>query len=75
MVDKKWAPETTPLKVGDNLYLCDALNVLISLDASSGRERWRYDPKVSTDHIPYSATCRGVSYYCLLYTSPSPRDS
>ncbi len=63
VVDKKWAPETTPLKVGDNLYLCDALNVLISLDASSGRERWRYDPKVSTDHIPYSATCRGVSYY------------
>lgn len=63
VVDKKWAPETTPLKVGDNLYLCDALNVLISLDASSGRERWRYDPEVSTDHIPYSATCRGVSYY------------
>jgi len=63
VVDKKWAPETTPLKVGDNLYLCDALNVLISLDASTGRERWRYDPKVSTDHIPYSATCRGVSYY------------
>jgi len=63
VLDKKWAPETTPLKVGDNLYLCDALNVLVSLDAGTGRERWRYDPKVSTDHIPYSATCRGVSYY------------
>jgi len=63
VVDKKWAPETTPLKVGDNLYLCDALNVLVSLDAGTGRERWRYDPKVTTDHIPYSATCRGVSYY------------
>ena len=35
----------------------------VSLDAGTGRERWRYDPKVSTDHIPYSATCRGVSYY------------
>lgn len=63
VVEKKWAPETTPLKIGDNLYLCDALNVLVSLDASTGRERWRYDPRVSTDHIPYSATCRGVSYY------------
>src|SRR5690625_5161821 len=62
-VDDKWAPETTPLKIGDALYLCTAMNILIRLDAATGRESWRYDPEVSTDSIPYSASCRGVSYY------------
>lgn len=62
-VDDKWAPETTPLKVGESLYMCSATNILISLDAATGRERWRYDPGVSTDHIPYSASCRGVAYH------------
>lgn len=58
-----YAAETTPLKVGDNLYLCSAKNVLIALDADTGAERWRYDPVVSDDAIPYSASCRGVAYY------------
>ena len=37
----KYAPETTPLKVGDNLYLCSAMNVMVSLDARTGEEQWR----------------------------------
>lgn len=62
-VDSKWAPETTPLKVGDALYLCTPMNIMIRLDPATGREAWRYDPKVSIDSIPYSASCRGVSYF------------
>ncbi len=62
-VDDKWAPENTPLKVGTSLYICTPMNILIALDAASGRERWRYDPEVTTDSIPYSASCRGVAYY------------
>lgn len=62
-VDGKWAPENTPLKVGTALYLCTPRNIMISLDAASGRERWRYDPNVTIDNIPYSASCRGVSFY------------
>lgn len=61
----KWAPETTPLKIGDALYLCTATNSLVSLDAASGRERWRHDPHVPLDSIPYSASCRGVAYYTV----------
>ncbi|WP_068876939.1 MULTISPECIES: membrane-bound PQQ-dependent dehydrogenase, glucose/quinate/shikimate family [unclassified Phenylobacterium] len=60
---KKYGAETTPLKVGDSLYLCSAKNILIALDAATGRERWRFDPKVSDDWIPYTAACRGVAYY------------
>lgn len=60
---KRWGAETTPLKVGDSLYLCTARNQVIALDASSGKQRWRYDPKVKDEAIPYTAACRGVSYY------------
>jgi quinoprotein glucose dehydrogenase len=59
----KYSPETTPIKVGDRLYLCSAKNIVIALDAATGKEEWRYDPKVSDDAIPYGATCRGVAYY------------
>jgi len=61
--EERWGAETTPLKVGDSLYLCTPHNVLIALDAKSGAERWRFDPKVSDDAIPYTAACRGVAYY------------
>ncbi|WP_426264610.1 membrane-bound PQQ-dependent dehydrogenase, glucose/quinate/shikimate family [Sphingomonas sp. PWP1-2] len=60
---KMYGAETTPLKIGDALYLCSAKNIMISLDAATGKERWRYDPKVKDEWIPYTAACRGVSYY------------
>ncbi len=59
----KYGAETTPLKVGANLYLCTPKNLLIALDAATGRELWRYDPKVADRWIPYTAACRGVAFY------------
>lgn len=61
--DENYAPETTPLKIGNDLYLCSAMNVLIAVDAATGLEEWRHDPGVSEDAIPYSASCRGVAFY------------
>ncbi|MCS6627481.1 membrane-bound PQQ-dependent dehydrogenase, glucose/quinate/shikimate family [Roseibacterium beibuensis] len=61
--EEKWGAETTPLKVGDTIYLCTARNILIALDARTGEQRWRYDPRVSDEWIPYTAACRGVAYY------------
>ena len=43
--------------------MCSAMNILIALDARTGDEIWRYDPKVPAASIPYGATCRGVAYY------------
>lgn len=60
---KKYGAETTPLKIGDTLYLCSAKNILIALDPGTGREKWRYDPVVRDEYIPYTAACRGVSHY------------
>ena len=60
---EKFGAETTPLKIGDSVYLCSAMNKLFALDARDGKQRWAYDPKVSNDAIPYTAACRGVTYF------------
>jgi quinoprotein glucose dehydrogenase len=57
--------ETTPLKIGDTLYFCTPHDLVFALDAETGREKWRFDPKIkqppfqTTQHL----TCRGVSYF------------
>lgn len=66
-----YGAETTPLKVGDTLYLCTGMNVLIALDPITGKERWRYDPKVADEAIPYTAACRGVSYFAAPGAEPN----
>jgi quinoprotein glucose dehydrogenase len=53
--------EVTPINVGDALYLCNAYNAVISLDAETGHERWRYN--MTRDAPPSGKPCRGVSYF------------
>ncbi len=73
--EKRWGAETTPLKVGDTLYLCTARNQLVALNAADGTERWRYDPKIKDKSIPYTAACRGVSYYEVPATAQQTADA
>ncbi len=53
----------TPIQVGSSLYLCAGRNVVIALDAETGAERWRHDPRIETPQIGFWDTCRGVTYY------------
>lgn len=53
--------EATPILVGDSLYLSTATNIVIAIDPTTGRERWRYDPKTPRDMHYSEATSRGVS--------------
>ncbi len=56
--------KSTPLQVGNHLYVCAADNIVIALDSDSGEEVWRYDPKVSlSSKNQYMRTCRGVAYH------------
>ncbi|ABE36098.1 quinoprotein glucose dehydrogenase [Paraburkholderia xenovorans LB400] len=55
--------EVTPIKVGDMLYLCSPHQILFALDAATGQEKWRFDPKLKTDPSFQHVTCRGVSYH------------
>ncbi|UCI23129.1 glucose/quinate/shikimate family membrane-bound PQQ-dependent dehydrogenase [Mesorhizobium sp. B2-8-5] len=55
--------QVTPLKIGDALFICTPHNFAIAIDAASGKENWRYDPKIKLDPDRQHQTCRGVAYY------------
>lgn len=59
----KWAAENTPLKVGNAVYVCSARNNIIKLDASTGRQIWKHDSGVKYASIPYTAACKGLTWY------------
>ncbi|GAN53504.1 pyrroloquinoline quinone-dependent dehydrogenase [Tanticharoenia sakaeratensis] len=59
----KWAAETTPIKVGDGLYTCSAMNDMMKLDPATGKELWRFNAGVKYHSIPYTAACKSVVYY------------
>ena len=52
--------QNTPMQVGDTLYLCTPTNVVIAVDADSGKEKWRHDPHVKP---AFWNRCRGVGYW------------
>ncbi|MBT9369120.1 glucose/quinate/shikimate family membrane-bound PQQ-dependent dehydrogenase [Rhizobium sp. CSW-27] len=55
--------QVTPLKVGNSLYLCTPHNWAIAIDATTGKEQWKYDPNVGLNPDRQHQTCRGVTYY------------
>ncbi len=55
--------ELTPLKIADRVYICTPHDYAIALDAETGREIWRYDPKITVQPNLQHLTCRGVSYH------------
>lgn len=68
--DEHYSNQNTPLKIGDQLLICSAMNKLIALDAATGTENWRYDPQIPAEAIPYNATCRGLAYYAAPDLAP-----
>ncbi|MEF0944094.1 glucose/quinate/shikimate family membrane-bound PQQ-dependent dehydrogenase [Rhizobium sp. BR 362] len=55
--------QVTPLKVGNTLYLCTPHNLAIALDAQTGKEKWKFDPRSGMNPDRQHQTCRGVTYY------------
>ena len=52
--------QNTPIQAGDSVYVCTPHNIVYALDAETGAQRWRFDPKASS---PLWQRCRGVGYY------------
>jgi len=55
--------EVTPIKIRDTLYLCTAHQQLFALDAATGKQKWKFDPRLDTNPSFQHVTCRGVSYH------------
>ena len=56
--------QVTPIQFEDSLVICTAYNDIVALDASTGRERWRYRAQsVENTGFYGSRYCRGVSLW------------
>ncbi len=55
--------QVTPIKVGENMYICTTHQKLVALDPTTGKAKWTYDPKLKADITFQHLTCRGVSYF------------
>jgi quinoprotein glucose dehydrogenase len=55
--------QVTPLKIDDTLYLCTPHHWVIALDATTGEERWVFDPEIPLSQSRQHQTCRGVSFH------------
>jgi quinoprotein glucose dehydrogenase len=65
--------EVTPILVGDKLVMCTPFNEVIALDPGSGKEIWRFDPKIRTDYHPANLfNCRGVAFWRDSASAPGP---
>ncbi|MBV8684395.1 MAG: pyrroloquinoline quinone-dependent dehydrogenase [Caulobacteraceae bacterium] len=56
--------EDTPIMVGGRLFISSPFNEVFALDPGTGRELWRFDPKIDTT-IKYGEgfTSRGLAYW------------
>ncbi len=55
--------ESTPVLAYGMLYLETATNIVIALDPESGKQRWRYDPRVDRSRHYSQAAARGVTVW------------
>jgi quinoprotein glucose dehydrogenase len=60
---EKAAFETTPILVGRTLYFSTPSDRVIAVDATTGREIWKFDPKVNLQHDYSEISSRGVAVW------------
>ncbi|HEX3673072.1 MAG TPA: pyrroloquinoline quinone-dependent dehydrogenase [Rhizomicrobium sp.] len=56
--------ENTPILAEGRLYICSPFNEVSALDPGTGKQLWRFDPRIDI-HIDYpnGYTCRGVAFW------------
>lgn len=60
VADRGSEDQNTPSQIGDTVYICTPTNIVIAVDAETGKEKWRHDPKVQRGGWN---RCRGVGYH------------
>ena len=71
---REFSFEATPLKIGNILYLCTPHREVLALDATTGKQVWRFNPGGDLTHNVYQA-CRGVSYFDASQGDPAASDT
>src|SRR5688500_16677265 len=57
------ALEVTPLVVGERMYISTPLGRVMALDPETGRELWKFDPRIDRNTTFGDFTNRGVSFW------------
>jgi quinoprotein glucose dehydrogenase len=60
---RRMAFEATPVLAFGLLYLETPTNIVIALDPDTGKERWRYDPRIKRTRAYAEVASRGVSVW------------
>ena len=58
--------ENTPVLDEGKLFVCSSFNEVSALDPGTGKQIWRFDPRIDDDpdiDYPNSFNCRGVAYW------------
>ena len=63
--------EATPLLIGDTLYVDTATGKVFGIDATTGKELWRFDAKVDPGRYYSEMASRGVSWWRDTLAAPA----
>ncbi len=63
--------QTTPLQVGDKVFVCTPSNNVIALDADTGKQLWRHDTNSHVGGV--WERCRGLAYFDANPPLPVPQ--
>jgi quinoprotein glucose dehydrogenase len=56
--------ENTPILAGGRLFVCSPFDEVSALDPGTGKQIWRFDPRLDTSvNYPNDFICRGVAYW------------
>lgn len=62
-VMKRASFENTPILADGKLFVCSPFNEVSALDPGTGKQLWRFDPKLNIQiRYPNDYICRGVAY-------------
>jgi quinoprotein glucose dehydrogenase len=64
--------ETTPILRGHALYFTSPFDIIFSVDATTGKLLWQYDPRVKPEHDEMIVTSRGVALWPISPDSTQP---
>jgi quinoprotein glucose dehydrogenase len=56
--------ENTPILADGRLYVCSPFNAVSAVDPGTGKQLWRFDPKIDPHlHYANNYNCRGVAFW------------